>query len=302
MATGLLSNVYYGDEIDQFHLGTAQIRQWFSDERIGESVDWGFIEIATKEFFSPCYDGVFGGQITAGDGISIMAFMAAIRPVAMIEIGVASGFSSAWILQTAKKLGLLSRRKYLFSFDLVAKTAAGLETGSFARSQFPQLIHHWHLNTEVTSLDLIRSDQRYIPDYVRAGPTVAFIDGAHSHPWPLVDIIAMRNLLPKGSWLVLQDAQMMERWIADVVIFQVASPAPIRGVNLVVTLWPGLKQIGMGLNYNTTAICLDISDKDFETFVRRCMSYPDEIQFGGRDVLLANSTSAATESAATIPG
>lgn len=302
MSTGLLSNVFYGDEIDQFSLGTAQIRRWFLDERIGANVDWDAIEVATKEFFSPYYDGVFGGQITAGDGISIMAFMAAIRPVAMIEIGVASGFSSACILQTAKKLGLLSDQKYLFSFDLVAKTAAGLKIGSFAQGQFPQLIDHWQLNTGITSLDLIRSDQQYIPDFVKAGPTIGFIDGAHSHPWPLADVIAMRNLLPKGSWLILQDAQMMERWIADAVIFQVASPAPIRGVNLVVTLWPGLKQIGMGLNYNTTAICLDISDEDFETFVRRCMSYPDEIEFGDRLVLLANSTSAATKSAATIPG
>ncbi len=289
MASGLLSHIYYGHELDQFYKATAQIRKWFASETPGGTFEWGAVEAVANEFFRRKYEGVFGGQITAGDGISIMAFMAALRPTSMIEIGVASGYSSAFILYCAKKFQLLSDNPFLYSFDIVKETASGAKTGAFAFKEYPELVGHWELRTEVTSLDLIRTPDNYLPERVRNGRTIAFIDGGHNHPWPLADIVALRRVLPAGSWLVLQDAQMMERWIADTVIHGVPCPQPVRGVNLVISLWPGRKQIGMGINYNTSAICFDASDEQFREFVKTCLVYEDEIGFKDHALLLQAS-------------
>jgi hypothetical protein len=105
--------------------------------------------------------------------------------------------------------------------------------------------------------------------------------------------VALRRRLPHGSWVALQDNQMMERWLADCVEYGVPCPAPVRGVNLAVAHWPGTKLIGTGICYNCAAIRLDVDDRQFERFVDACLGYRPEIPFDGWETVVGASRAAA---------
>lgn len=232
-------------------------------------------------FFSQRHRGVFGGPITAGDGLFIAAMMERIRPQRMVEFGVASGLSSAFILHHARIMGLALGPGFLTSFDLMEEDFKGRRTGRLLLASYPDLAPFWRLNTRCTSLDILEGRYRFEEIGVPFD-ALAFVDGGHNHPWPIIDLLALRRILTPDSWVVMQDTQMMERWIADAVIHGVACPIPVRGVNLAFALWPGRKIVGHHLCYNCGAISLRTSDEEVRTFVTEALSYPDEIAFDDR--------------------
>lgn len=287
----LLNNIYYGNELPKLEAGSKSLQDWFSsawprlEKQERDSQDWPVLFKRVRDFFRRPRPGLFDGPITAGDGIAIAAFMSALRPKQMIEIGAASGFSSAFILDMAEGLGLLQKDEvFLQSLDIVAVRPNGNRTGDLLRTLYPQHDPHWKLHAPATSVDILNGHL----ERLNAGENaLAFIDGGHTHPWPVTDVIAMRKQLPKGSWILLQDVQIMERWIADCVIHSVPSAEPVRGAQLAVSLWPGTKWIGQGMSYNMAAIKLDIDDEAFATYVRSALDYADEIPFEHRELLLA---------------
>lgn len=275
MGEDLLKNIYYGWEIHDKEVAT----RWIRDVIGGlSSVKIENIYRYVHEYFTPTRTGIFGGQITAGDGIAIAAMMERERPERMIEIGIASGYSSAFILFYASKSGLLSDSTFLTSFDLVSQTDRGDRTGAFLRSTFPDLLPYWQPYVETTSIEIMDDPAKYglVPTSARM---LAFVDGGHNHPWPLMDLASLRRAMPRGSWVLMQDTQMMERWIADCVLFGTICPSPIRGVNLAVSLWPGEKIIGHDVCYNTSALRLDIGDVDFRHMLNSALRYTKEIDF-----------------------
>jgi hypothetical protein len=283
-SSALLKNIFYGQEISDKNRAINWLRSYFVPELGSDQIDRVYDSVLA--FFGKQYPGVFGGQITAGDGLFLACMMERVRPSAMIEIGVASGYSSAFILHHAQVMGLVGDGAFLTSYDLVKKTSAGMETGSLLRSQFPQFERFWSLNCEVTSADLAHG--RVAAPLINKGENVlAFIDGGHNHPWPLMDLAYLMSILDPGSWIVMQDSQMMERWIADCVIFGTTCPAPVRGVNLAVALWPGRKIIGHGICYNSAAVQLSISDAEFQSYAKEMLRYPNEIEFDHRDLVFS---------------
>jgi hypothetical protein len=276
MGEGLLKNVFYGNEINN----RRALLRWaetmaptpLSREQVAR------VESSVVEYFRKEYRGVFGGPITAGDGVALASFMEMIRPVEMIEIGVASGFSSSFILSHALTAGLLREgKKFLYSIDLMAEHAPDKPVGSYLFSHYGQLAKYWDLQTEVTTAALLREKATIALN--GDGPVVAFVDGGHNHPWPVVDLIYLRNRLPRGSWVILQDVRMMERWIADCIVHGVTSPSPVRGVEWATSHWPGSKIFGFDTVYNSCAVCLDVSDSQMSDFVNDCRRYPYEIAF-----------------------
>ncbi len=280
MANGLLQNIFYGNELDD----DALILSWpaLAFPELNES-ERSRLLAGVKCFFSDVKPGVFGGPITAGDATVLAAVMEYVRPVQMIEIGVASGWSSSFILSYADRAGLLDDGIFLHSFDLRKEYSPEKVIGNYLYTHHVELGRHWSLNTEITSETLLR--RRFTPEYRTDGPIVAFVDGGHVHPWPLLDLIYLQRALPHGSWVVLQDSQMMERWIADCVIYDVPSPAPVRGVNLAVSHWPGSKIFGTQLAYNSAAIRLDVSDEQMRLFIQAMRRYPFETDFDPVELL-----------------
>ena len=275
----LMGSAYYGDELAAISRGTRQMEAVLRSA-LPETRDWETVSAAVAQHFGSVIPGVFGSQITAGDGWFIGAFMAAFRPAAMIEIGVASGYSSALILSLAKALGLLADGIYLHSFDLMETHANGCITGSLLREQFPEHVAHWSLTTQATTATL---DAAALAAKLPDGTALAFIDGGHNHPWPVVDLTFLRRI-PQCEWALLQDVQMMERWVADAVIYGAPVPAPIRGVQIAANHWPGEKIVGLDMCYNMAAVNLKISDEQERSFLVATRGYqmemlpPDQVE------------------------
>jgi hypothetical protein len=274
----LLKNVFYGDELDALERGTSHTRRLLTaaDARFRQLPpdQWTLVNDVLREHFSTRYEEAFDGCITAGDGWFIGIFMAAMQPVAMIEVGVASGYSSTFILRVAARLGLLrSDRPFLHSFDLMDVHANGGVTGQLLRRRHPEFEPHWALTTQATTVQMNPASLR---EALPAGPIMAFVDGGHAHPWPTIDLTFLRNGIPACEWVLMQDIQMMERWVADALIYRATIQSPIRGVQYAIAHWPGDKLIGSGLSYNMAAARLPISDANYNRFVQAMRAYANE--------------------------
>lgn len=280
----LLSQIFYGNEFSDKARAMSWLNHYFSGALAPYQLDRAYESVS--RYFSTPYTGVFGGQITAGDGLFIAAKMEKLRPNRMIEFGVASGYSSAFILEHAKSMGLLDDKPFLYSYDLVAVTDTGNVTGSYLKSERRDLLDWWELETETTSADLVLNPSRR-PKLAPDERVLAFVDGGHNHPWPVMDLAFLRGVLHPSSWVILQDSQMMERWIADSVKYGTVCPTPVRGVNLAVSLWPGRKIIGHGICYNCAAVQLNISRDQFSYFAKESLQYPDEIDFDHEELIYA---------------
>lgn len=286
----LLQNIFYGYETDHPKVAMRWIRRTFAGVLDEEA--FRRVYRVTRAFFAQYHESVFGGQITAGDGLFIAAMMEKVKPCHVIELGVASGYSAAFILTYAREMGLSLEVKRLTSFDLVDVTAEGKVTGSFLRSVYPELDAAWSLHTRASSVELMLEPERYLGSLPK-GAILALVDGGHNHPWPVMDLACFEALLPHGSWIVMQDYQMMERWLADCTRFGVPCPHPVRGVNLAVAHWPGTKLIGGDLAYNCAALCLDAEPRQLAEFVRQMLRYPYEIEFNREDLIRRLGASAS---------
>lgn len=275
----LLSNIFYGSELPKLKDGTAALRELLrhSDSSFS-SVDWTVIHTIVMDFFSSSLKGQSGGPITAGDGYFIAAYLAAIQPTCLIEVGISSGVSSAFILYAGERLGLLKTGKtFLHSVDLFDKHPNfGFEIGRVVELNFPQFLKYWRPHFGKPLPELARDGTNEYKEITSDVPTMAFIDGNHMHPWPLVDLVAASRLIQEGSWALLQDTQMMERWLANCVEQGVPCPPPCRGVNYISTLWPASKVIGTGMSYNMAAVRCELPESDLKKFVLDCLKYPPE--------------------------
>ncbi len=273
----LLGSAYYGDEINDLPKGTHRTRMTLHYAlpafRNLQAAQWDAVERVVHSHFGTRREGVFGGQITAGDGWFIGAFMAAMKPQSMIEIGVASGYSSALILSFAREFGLLTEGEtFLHSFDIEDIHLGGHQTGALMRRDFAELLPFWSLSTKQTTLTI---DGAALSAKLRR-PALAFLDGGHNHPWPVVDIAFLRRHIPQCDWALMQDVQMMERWVSDAIVYDAPVPSPVRGVQLAVSHWPGAKIIGTDICYNMAAVHPHIDDRNFALFCDSIRHYPSE--------------------------
>ncbi len=280
-SVSLLKNIYYGYEVERLPEATTHLESLInrhfnrpSHKRV-DSID--DMLASTKLFFDIKVDGVFGGQITYGDCIFLASIMKAISPTRMIEFGVASGFSSAFILWTARHLNLLTDSCFLYSFDIDDGRLSGNVVGHIVNDYFEQLMPYWKCNLGKSSLDLLK-DSSFAGVFENV-ETLAFVDGGHNHPWPAVDLLVLYKVIGRKSWVLLQDIRMMERWILDCIKFNVPSPVTVRGVEHAFSFWPGKKFSGLNICYNMAAISLDVSKDDIVSFFSEILKYDFEIDF-----------------------
>lgn len=141
------------------------------------------------------------GGISGGDSEFLLELVSGVAPATVLELGVASGASSAALLFALDQLGPGNRT--LRSCDVRGTCYFDPEraTGSAVEEMYPQRRTPWLLDTN--------SDARRIGLVVPAGSIdLTFIDANHSHPWPLLDLLHVTRVARPQSWIALHDIEL----------------------------------------------------------------------------------------------
>lgn len=138
------------------------------------------------------------GAIDGYDLRFIAAMIESVEPVQLVEIGCASGLSTAALASMLNQLGPAR----ILSFDLADRFYADptravgfLLDGAPAHERVDVSV-----KTGCTSLD--------VADHLDGPADFAFVDAAHKHPWPLIDTLALLPFLRSGAPLLHHDLQM----------------------------------------------------------------------------------------------
>ena len=180
------------------------------------------------------------GATPIGDGMFLRAMVATHQPSHLLELGVASGVSSAWLLDALDALPEVPGGRVLRSCDVNAacyfdQTRA---TGEAVKTMYPQPRARWILDTDT---DARRLSQSLPPQSV----DLTFIDANHYHPWPLLDLLHVSVLAKRGSWVILHDINLPE----------VAPQFAAWGARHLFEAWP-FERVTGGLQRNIGAVRL----------------------------------------------
>lgn len=117
------------------------------------------------------------------------------KPKKIVEVGVASGASSALILNAIKDIP----EAHLHSIDLSPTyyRDTSLETGFLVRKSFPELAQRWTLHTGGLALEFM--------DSIGSGIDLCLLDTSHKNPGELLDFLMVYPYLKKDALLVIHD-------------------------------------------------------------------------------------------------
>jgi predicted O-methyltransferase YrrM len=147
--------------------------------------------------------GWASGTISYNDAHFLYDLMSHARPKHMMEIGVASGVSTAFI---SRALSNLDATSSLHAFDASDRFYANrdYECGAFLKESFGQIPHNVSLVPNVPSINIFEYAKRSNIDSF----DLAFIDANHLHPWPCLDLLSILPLLKPNSWVALHDINL----------------------------------------------------------------------------------------------
>ncbi len=137
------------------------------------------------------------GHIGLEDAIFLDRMVVKYKPEIVIEVGVASGCSSALLLRSLSDVGQGGR---LYSFDLAENCYFDVTkaVGAAVEELVPELMPEWELNTGCIASDAASQLRGRDVGF-------SFIDAYHRHPWPTFDVWALLPVLASGSWVALHD-------------------------------------------------------------------------------------------------
>lgn len=170
--------------------------------RFGRSADPAALSALARDYAMPDWSA---GAIGVLDACVLYDLIAAIRPARVIEVGTASGGSTATILRALHDAaipltdadGPVVRSYDLHPYCFSDRTRP---VGSAVSELVPQLAHGVSFTTG-TSIDAGR-------DLAGFGAQLAFIDAEHRHPWPTIDLLAILPALAPGAWVVVHDIDL----------------------------------------------------------------------------------------------
>jgi predicted O-methyltransferase YrrM len=200
------------------------------------------------------------GALPRHDAAFLVDVIHAHQPATIVEIGVASGVSSAVILSALDALPMSASRT-LHSCDIVPRCYFDSQyaTGEAVQSMYPKARARWVLNTD---LDTRRLSQTAPP----ASIDLLFIDANHYHPWPLLDLLHMTVAARPWSWVVLHDINLPE-----------VSPAfQAWGAKWLFEAWPLAKIEGGGPDSNIGAVQLPGDPRTLIPMAERLLQRPWE--------------------------
>jgi hypothetical protein len=201
------------------------------------------------------------GSIPRHDAEFLTGMIAVTQPTTVVEIGVASGVSSAVILSALDQLPDDGDARVLQSCDIVPTCYFDSQyaTGEAVRTMYPQPRTRWILDT---NLDTRRLSQTAVP----ASVDLTFIDANHYHPWPLLDLLHLSVVAKPWSWVVLHDINLPN-----------VSPAlQAWGAKWLFEAWPFAKIVGGGTEGNIGAVQLPADSRALIPAAARLLQRPWE--------------------------
>lgn len=195
------------------------------------------------------------GKINQDDAAFLVEMIFLTSPKEVIEIGVASGCSSAVILSALNQIDKASK---LSSFDIMHQCyfAPDRPVGAAVMEMVPNLSENWSLFCGEGACD---AAQRYR----ERGVQLAFIDADHRHPWPTLDALALLPALAGSAWIVLHDIVLPQ--ISDFKVF---------GAQCLFNEWPGEKRRSVFGQGNIGAIRLPGEREVAEKWLRDILRIP----------------------------
>ena len=182
-----------------------------TDANIDTHSNWtDFIGCSPREFCRRLYHRRpewVAGMISLRDAYFLFERVLAARPTTAVEIGTASGVSTAFLcegLRIVHKAGQGASRFQVFTYDISRRFYADRtkRVGDAAREMLDaDLLEHIEIRAPAVASELTA-------DHARGSINFLFIDAAHRHPWPVLDLLAALDVLAVGAEVVLHDINL----------------------------------------------------------------------------------------------
>jgi len=210
------------------------------------------------------------GAVLLDDALFLFDMILCLRPQRMVELGTASGVSTAVLLKSmAAAHGRDSASAAgtgwsVPTYDLLSHCYwdANVPIGYAIKVMAPELADRAVLHAPGVATDIARD---FGPS--GAGPLpLLFIDACHQHPYPVGDLLGALPALAAGAWVILHDINLPARAAA----YEQQSGEKVhwgeRGAKLLFDHWPFEKLTGCGSVPNIGAIRLPArtSGTDFD--------------------------------------
>lgn len=195
------------------------------------------------------------GAVLLDDAMFLWDMVRAVRPRVMVELGTASGVSTAVLLRAMGLFGAGSWRVH--TFDLLSHVYwdPAVPVGYAAGIMAGELIDRAEVHAGWVAADIGRMfGPRGAPGGSRL--PLVFIDACHKHPYPIADLLGVLPALAPGAWVILHDINLPAR-AAE---YTARTGEPVhwgeRGAKLLYDFWPHEKIAGGGKVPNIGAIRL----------------------------------------------
>lgn len=172
-----------------------------------ETLDGRDVETFCNAFMKRVPPWVAQGSISWDDAYFLVRETLASVPGPAVEIGTASGVSTALICQTLDAqaaAGAIEPDWRLTTYDILESLYfdPSRAVGEAAREMLPdELLRRIAFRAPADARDAAREHDE---DEV----TFLFLDANHSHPWPTLDLMAMLGVLRPGAIVVLHDVNL----------------------------------------------------------------------------------------------
>lgn len=197
------------------------------------------------------------GAVLLDDALFLFDMVQCLRPLRMVELGTASGVSTAVLLKSmaaAHGRDSAAAGWSVPTYDLLSHCYwdADVPIGYAVRIMTPELADRAIFHAPGIASDIARD---FGPS--GAGPLpLLFIDACHKHPYPVGDLIGVLPALAAGAWVILHDINLPARAAA----YEQRTGEKVhwgeRGAKLLFDHWPYEKLSGCGSIPNIGAIRL----------------------------------------------
>ncbi|MEM7623038.1 MAG: class I SAM-dependent methyltransferase, partial [Planctomycetota bacterium] len=162
-----------------------------------------WIEAFVEAYAAPAW---VSGVVRQREALTLWDVVEATQPRSMIEIGTASGVSTAALAAAVREL-VPSRANEaspeIVSYDITDRCyfKTDKRTGAAVAEIDPSLATYIEFHQRATAWDAARRFGVGTVD-------MAFIDGDHAHPAPTLDVLTLLYTLRPNAWVVLHDVEM----------------------------------------------------------------------------------------------
>jgi predicted O-methyltransferase YrrM len=209
----------------------------------------------------------YPGTIGTSDYFFLTAFVGILAPRHLVEIGTLTGFSAAIIAAALLRQHGKESEPWVDTIDVRPKCLIDetRPTGFEISESFPEFVSTIRLH--------IPNDSAVVSKLAkREELEVAFVDGDHRHPLPLLDLLRLAPYVRSGGWIVLHDIQLGTIGRQAIEAGQTLRWGTAYGVEWLFGSWPFVKISGG----NIGAVQLPNDKSQLIPFALRLMSIPFE--------------------------